>query len=116
MIKGRKALKFGRKRDARRIFFRSLIRSLVIHNRIKTTLHRARAIRPMIEKLITRSRESTIANKRFILGKLGNDENTMHKIMSLGKRYYDRPGGYIRITKLSTIKNDGRTEVIVEFV
>ena len=112
-----KIKKLGRKRDQRKALNRSLVRSLVLEEKIITTEAKARALRPIVEKIITRSKEDSIANRRLISSRLGNDYSVTKKIFSeLGPRYKDRKGGYTRIKKIFNIRPNGRETALIEFV
>src|SRR5674476_131824 len=91
--------KFGRETDQRRALLRSLCRSLVIRGKIKTTEAKAKEIRPMVEKLLTKAKSATLANRRALIATLG-DEKTAAKIIKSAGTYTDRTGGYTRIIKM----------------
>ena len=112
-----KQRKFGRVRKVRTALLRSLIRALVLEGSIETTLAKAKEIRPMIEKLITLAKKDTVASRRVITSRLGNDEEVSLKLHNeLAKEYKDRPGGYTRITKLGKFAKDTRDHARIEFV
>ncbi len=112
-----KQRKFGRVRKVRTALLRSLMRALVLEGSIETTLAKAKEIRPMIEKLITLSKKGTIASRRVITSRLGNDDEVSKKLHDeLAKEYKDRPGGYTRITKLGKFAKDTRDHARIEFV
>ncbi len=109
--------KLGRVRKVRTALLRSLVRSLVIHERIETTIAKARELRPQIEKLITLAKKDSLASHRLITARLGNDAETSAKLHEvLAPRYKDRPGGYTRISKLGTFEDVKRDKAIIEFV
>jgi large subunit ribosomal protein L17 len=109
--------KFGRTTDIRRAFFRSLMNALIEHGRITTTLPRAKAIRPMIEKMVTLARSNSLASRRIISARLGNQpERTAQLINDIAPRYQERTGGYTRILKLPQRSSDGSPMAIIEFV
>ena len=111
----RKNRKFGRPADSRKVFLWNLISNLILKERIRTTEARAKEIRPMIEKAITKAKIDNLANRRLLLKKLNlKPMNKLFKDLSL--RFIDRSGGYCRIMKLETRKNDGAKMVIIEFV
>ena len=108
--------KFGRESDQRRALVRSLARSLVLREKMTTTEARAKELRPVVEKLVTRGKAShTLANKRLLVARLG-DVTTAKKLATLSARYEGRPGGYLRITKLPARKSDGARMARIEFV
>ena len=109
--------KFGRKSQQRKEFLRSLARSLILHEKIKTTQARAKALRPEIEKIITKARSSALATRKLLLSRFKNDEVVVEKLLTdLGPRYKNRAGGYTRIIKIETTPGTGRTVAIIEFV
>jgi large subunit ribosomal protein L17 len=107
--------KFGRKTDERRALLRSLARSLVLEGRIQTTEARAKEIRPLVEKLVTRGRSATVANRRLLIAALG-DEVTATKLIKTAENYMERPGGYLRIVKMGPRKGDASPMALIEFV
>ena len=109
--------KFGRKRDQRKQLLRSLLRSVILHERIHTTEARAKSIRPYIEKLVTRAKKDTLANRRLLLSRFSNDRKVTKKLLAdIGPRYADRAGGYTRITKVEPKAGSGRRTAVIEFV
>ena len=93
--------KFGRERDGRRALMKSLIRSLILEEKILTTEAKAKAVRPLVEKIITRGREDNVHNRRVVMARLNNDRLVTEKIFKdLSPRYKDRKGGYTRILKI----------------
>ncbi len=107
--------KFGRKAPQRRAFMRSLSRSLILKGKIKTTEARAKAVRPVVEKMITRGKNATLANRRFLISDLG-DEAVIKKLIKTAEEYKVRAGGYLRITKLGPRKGDASPMALIEFV
>ena len=107
--------KFGRKTDERRALLRSLARSLVLEGRIKTTEARAKEIRPMFEKLVTRGKVDSVSNRRLLESSLG-DDTTVKKLLETAKQYTTRPGGYLRIVKMGPRKGDASPMAVIEFV
>ncbi|PCH92283.1 50S ribosomal protein L17 [Candidatus Kaiserbacteria bacterium] len=113
----KKKRSLGRVRKVRTALLRSLVRSLVIHERIETTIAKARELRPQIEKLITLAKKDTLASRRVMAARMGNDTQTTKKIHDeLAPRFKERPGGYTRISKLGTFEDVKRDKAIIEFV
>jgi large subunit ribosomal protein L17 len=107
--------KLGRTKDTRNALMRSLAQSLIKNERIKTTEAKAKELRPYVEKLITSSREETLASKRSAVATLGIVEGK--KIIDdVAPRYKDRNGGYTRISKLPRREGDGAKMAIIELV
>jgi large subunit ribosomal protein L17 len=109
--------KFGRVRKVRTGFFRSLLNNLIINEQMVTTAARAKAIRPMIEKLVTKARKGDLASQRLIVARLGNNEATAKKLINeIAPRFADRPGGYTRIAKMPQRDGDAAPMALIEFV
>ncbi|MAG11336.1 MAG: 50S ribosomal protein L17 [Parcubacteria group bacterium] len=107
---------FGRKKAPREAMLRNLAQSVVLYEKVTTTQAKAKAIRPIVEKLITRGSEPTLANRRQLMKYL-YDEKAVNKILEvLGPKYKERPGGYTRITKLSNRLGDNAPMAVIEFV
>lgn len=107
--------KFGRKTGQRRAFLKSLARSLILKGHITTTEARAKEIRPLVEKLITRGKVKTLANQRALISQLG-DLGVARKAIKVAENYKERNGGYIRIVKMVPRKGDGAPMALIEFV
>ena len=109
--------KFGRTRDQRKQLMRSLMRSVILHARVKTTESRAKSIRPYLEKIITKAANNNLATRRLLLSRFNNDKAVVRKLLEeIGPKYKDRNGGYTRITKIESRLGSGRTEAVIEFV
>lgn len=108
--------RLGRKPAHRLSLTRNMITSLIIHERIKTTKAKARAIRRDAEKMVTRAKEDTVHNRR-IAAKHIHDKAALNKLFTeLGPRFKSRPGGYTRILKLGPRPSDAAEMVVLEFV
>lgn len=107
--------KFGRTTGQRKALLKSLARSLVLRGRMQTTLAKAKEIRPLVEKMVTRGRTDTLANRRHLIAELG-DEKVVGKLIVKAKDYDGRPGGYLRITKMGQRKGDAAQMAVIEFV
>lgn len=107
--------KFGRVCKARKALLNSLARSLVLHDKIRTTEAKAKELRPFIEKLITRGKSQSVAARRLVSAKIGPKAGKI-LIDSLSKRYKERNGGYARITRSEKRISDGSKMAIIEFV
>lgn len=107
--------KFGRQADERKALLRSLAQSLVIREKIKTTEAKAKEIRPFVEKLITRSKETTLADRRFLITQVGS-EGAKKLIDVIGPKFKERNGGYTRIVKMPRRLSDGSKMAMIELV
>jgi len=108
--------KFGREEGPRKALLRSLARSLVLKGKITTTEARAKELRPIVEKLVTRGKNPTLANHRILIARLGGDEKVAKKVETVAKKYTTRAGGYLRIVKLGQRKSDGSPMAAIQFV
>jgi large subunit ribosomal protein L17 len=108
--------KLGRTTAHRIAMFRNQLSSLVIHGRIVTTLPKAKELRPVAERLVTRSKSDTVHARR-IAGRWVSDRDLIKKLFTeIAPRFADRPGGYTRIVKLGPRHGDGAEMAILEFV
>jgi large subunit ribosomal protein L17 len=109
--------KFGREKNARVALMRSLVRALILHEQIETTEAKAKELRPMIEKLVTRSRIDSVANRRLVASRISNEDKVLKKLFeTIAPRYKDRAGGYTRIVRTGRRGNDARSLAIISFV
>ena len=107
--------KFGRVRKQRKALLNSLARSLVLHEKIKTTLPKAKELRPFVEKLITGAKKGTVAARRNLTTVVGANA-TKVLVDTMSKKYEGRNGGYTRIVKMGERKSDGSPMALIEFV
>ncbi len=112
----KKVAKLGRKPDARKRLVRNLVTSLILEERVRTSLVRAKAVRSAAEKIITRGREDSLHARRLVAGRVFGSKAVQKVFNELGPRYADRNGGYTRILKLGPRKGDAAEEVILELV
>ncbi len=109
--------KFGRVKKQREALYKGLLTSLILHERIETTLPKAKAIRPQIEHLITIAKKGDLAAKRLLMPKLYNKQIIVKKLLQeIAPRYTTRPGGYVRIIKTGIRPGDAAEKAIIEFV
>ncbi len=107
--------KFGREKGQRAALLKSLSRSLLLRGKMTTSLAKAKEIRPMVEKMITRGKSATLANRRHLIAQLG-DERLVTKLFKTAAGYSDRTGGYLRIVKMGPRKGDAAEMALIEFV
>ena len=110
-----KKRKFGRERGQRKALLMSLMRSLVLRDRIQTSEAKAKEIRPLLEKLLTRGKSATLQNRRLLISALG-DAKTAAKLIKTAEKYQGRAGGYVRIVKMGPRKGDAAQMAMIEFV
>jgi len=92
--------KLGRSADERKALYRSLALGLVNRGRVKTTLAKAKAARPWIEKLVTLAKRGDLTARRRLLKFIPQKKIVARMISEIGPRFKNRPGGYLRIVKL----------------
>ncbi|HET9641514.1 MAG TPA: 50S ribosomal protein L17 [Candidatus Paceibacterota bacterium] len=113
----KKAQTFHRTSGQRRSLMKSLSRSLILEERISTTEAKAKALRPVVERLVTYAKKNTLASRRLAKSRLGDDEAVAKLFATLGPRYADRKGGYTRIVKRAARgANDARKLAYIAFV
>jgi large subunit ribosomal protein L17 len=108
--------KLGRTSSHRRALLRNLATDLFRHERLKTTMPKARELRPFAERLITLARRDDLHARRQVLRQI-SDKTVVKKLFdTLGPRFAARPGGYTRALKLGPRPGDGADMAIVELV
>lgn len=107
--------KLGRERNQRKALLKSLARSLVLRGRIQTTEAKAKEVRGMVERLVTRGKVASLANRRMLISALG-DAPSANKLIKTAEGYRERLGGYLRVIKMAPRKGDAAAMAMVEFV
>jgi large subunit ribosomal protein L17 len=109
---------FKLKRDisARRALLRNMVTSMVIDERIETTIPKAKAVKPLVEKMITLAKEGTLHSRRQAASFLMTPESVKKLFDKLGPRFGQRNGGYTRIVRLGFRKGDGAEICKLELV
>lgn len=116
MRHNRAGRKLGRVSEHRRALFRNQLLSLLQHERIITTLPKAKELRPIAERMVTLGRKNSVHARRLV-GRWVGDRDLIKKLFSeIAPRFASRPGGYTRIVKLGPRKGDGAELAILEFV
>jgi large subunit ribosomal protein L17 len=99
-----------------KLLLANLARSLFEHGRIKTTEAKARRLRPVAERLITKAKKGDIHNRRQVLQSI-TDKSVVHTLFTeIAPRYENRPGGYTRITKIGNRRGDNAPMAVIELV
>lgn len=112
-VRGRK---LGRTTSHRLALLRNQLASLVEHGRIKTTLAKAKELRPVAEKVITQGKHGTVQSLRRVRRWLP-DRTLVQKVsQEIAPRFAERNGGYLRIVKLGPRPGDGAEQALLEFV
>ncbi len=100
----------------RRALLKQLATAVILYEHVNTTLAKAKAVKPVVEKLITKGRTKTLAARRELMKHL-DLESAVNKVLEeLGPRYATRPGGYTRIIKLGNRKGDGADVAQIQLV
>ncbi len=107
--------KLGRKPDHRKSLLRNLTASMIEKNRIETTLAKAKAVKPIVEKMITMGKSGHLSDKRNAMSYLYKRKTVQILFDELAPRFMDRKGGYTRIIKTDFRKGDGAEMAILEF-
>ena len=96
---------------------RNMAASLIEHERVVTTIPKAKVVKPFVEKLVTLAKEESVHHRRLVFSKLRDKDATAKLFETLGPRFQKRPGGYCRILKLSKPRlGDNGQRAILEFV
>ncbi len=112
----KKGKRFGGSAGHQRLMLANLVSSLVAAEGIVTTEAKAKALRPVAEKMITKARKGGLHNHRQVLSYLGDQEVAAKLMDEIGPRYADRPGGYTRILKLGPRPGDNAPMARIELV
>jgi len=112
----RKATRFGGSAQHQKLMMANLVASLVAAEGIVTTEAKAKAVRPIAEKVITKAKKGGLHNYRQVLSYLGDVEMTTKLFEDVGPRYVERPGGYTRILKLGPRQGDNAPMAKIELV
>lgn len=107
---------FGLRPGPRLALLRNLVSSLVEHERIKTTLPKAKTVRRLVEKAITTGKGATLTSRRTLLSRYPHQPTVKKIVDELAPRFKNRPGGYTRIMKLGDRAGDCAKMAYIEFV
>ena len=108
--------KLSRTSSHRTAMFRNMAAALIKHEQIKTTVAKAKELRPYVEKLVTLAKKGGLSNRRLAQSRL-MDETQLAKLFdTLADRYADRNGGYTRVVKAGIRASDAVQMAIIEFV
>ena len=116
MQHGKSKRKLGRTRDTRQALMRSLSEELIKREKITTTLAKAKELRPVVEKMVTRARVGTVASRRILRSRLATQTAVKKLVDDIAPRYKERSGGYTRITKIGRRAGDASPMAVIEFV
>ena len=112
----KKGARLGGSPAHQRLIVANLATSLFEHGRITTTEAKARVLRPVAEKLITKAKKGDLHNRRQVLATI-RDKGVVHSLFEeIAPRFAERPGGYTRITKIGPRKGDNAPMAVIELV
>lgn len=108
--------KLSRTKNQRQQLFSNLVRSLILHGSVVTSKAKAKAVQPLMEKLVTRAKKGTDADRRLVL-KVVPHNDVVNQLMDDAKdRFSQRTSGFTRMIKIGNIRSDGSEEVMLSFV
>ena len=108
--------KLNRTSEHRKALIKNMLNSLIKYEQIKTTLPKAKVLKPQAEKIVTLGKLDTLSNTKKLISKLQNKTNANKVKNTLSKRYKDRKGGYTRIIKAGYRYGDNAPVAIIEFI
>lgn len=116
MRHGMNGRKFCRTSSERNALFLSLAKGLIEHGSIRTTLPKAKDLRPIVERMVTKARQQTLHARRHLISQL-RDPIVVENLMSqIAERFKDRPGGYTRIVKAGFRYGDNAPMAVIQWV
>jgi large subunit ribosomal protein L17 len=108
--------KLGRNTSHRRAMLRNLVTSVILMDRVETTITKCKATRPLIEKMITLGKRGTVHARRQAAAYLMTPESVDRLFATVSPRYTDRNGGYLRITRTGVRKGDAAEMAFIELL
>ena len=108
--------KLGRNTSHRRALLRNLVTSLIVEERIETTVPKAKAMRPLVEKMVTLGKRGDLSARRLASGFLMTRQSVDKLFDAIGPRFGDRNGGYLRIVRTGFQKGDGAEKAFIELL
>lgn len=105
-----------RKKEPRELMLRNLASSILLYEKVKTTEAKAKAVRPLVERMITMAKNGNLVSRRQLIKVLLQKLAVKKSMEVLGERYKTRAGGYTRIIKLGARQGDGAKIVQIELV
>jgi large subunit ribosomal protein L17 len=108
--------KLGRTSQHRDAMLANIVASLILHKRVKTTLAKAKAARPLAEKLVTLGKGGTLHDRRLAVAKIGQKDAVAILFKTISPGFKDRKGGYTRIIKLGPRQSDSAPVAFLEWV
>jgi large subunit ribosomal protein L17 len=108
--------KLGRNTSHRRAMLRNLVTSILMEDRVHTTITKCKAARPIVEKMITLGKKGDLHSRRQALSYMMTDESVTRLFEVVAPRYGDRQGGYLRIIRTGFQKGDGAEKAFIELL
>lgn len=108
--------KLGRNTSHRRAMLRNLVTSIILMDRVETTITKCKATRPLVEKMITLGKRGTVHARRQAAAYLMTPESVDRLFNTVAPRYGARPGGYVRITRTGPRKGDASEMAFIELL
>ena len=108
--------KLNRTASHRKAMFANMASSLIKHEQIVTTLPKAKALRPVVEKLVTLAKKGDLSARRLVVQRIGDETQAKKLFETLAPRYKARPGGYLRVVKAGYRHGDNAPMAVIEFV
>jgi large subunit ribosomal protein L17 len=108
--------KLGRNTSHRRAMLRNLVTSIILNDRVETTITKCKASRPIVEKMITLGKKGDLHSRRQAHAYLMTDEAVARLFTTVSPRYSTRPGGYLRIVRTYTRKGDAAEMAVIELL
>ncbi len=116
--------RLGRNQAMRKALLRDLVTDLIINERIETTLHKAKEVQRLAEKMVTLGKKNTLASKvhaaKYVRFEFVDGEKTQYAVQKLfeeiAPKYKDRNGGYTRVLKTGVRRGDSAPMALIEFV
>ncbi|MBP7205547.1 MAG: 50S ribosomal protein L17 [Candidatus Cloacimonetes bacterium] len=112
-VEGRK---FGREMDARRLMICNLVKSMIEHGQITTTLAKAKELRGYVERVVTYGKNDTVHSRRLAYSILGDRTLVKKLFTEIAPAFAGRPGGYTRVLKAGFRRGDSAPMAIIQFV
>jgi len=103
--------KLNRDKDHRAALLKNLASSLILNGKIETSVTKAKFLRPFVEKLITKAKDSSFNSLRVLRSKIGNEDAIRKLIIDVAPKMKDRNGGYTRISRLGIIRKGDNSEM-----
>ena len=116
MNHGKKLKKLSRSESHRKALIRNLVKSLVEHEQVKTTVAKAKVLRPVVEKLITKAKNGSLHTQRILMSRINCNKTVSKLINDIAVRSKDRKGGYTRILKNGFRYGDCAPMAVIELV